>query len=162
MKQSINILRQTILNSKKIALMLALLLTVGISYSFASPNEEVNGDIKISFHKNFRDAQIMGSEVHNNITKLTFSMNNVVFFAFYSENGDLLAVTRNILSSQLPVNLMVSLKNDYSGYWITELFEFNGDGQNNYYVSLESADSKLTLRSTDNKNWEVYGKTSKN
>jgi hypothetical protein len=64
-------------------------------------------------------------------------------------------VTRNITSSQLPMNLLLSLKSDYSAYWITELFEFTGDDQNCYYVSLESADAKVTLRSSGD-SWEVY------
>ncbi|HEX9509846.1 MAG TPA: hypothetical protein VF939_05155 [Puia sp.] len=162
MKQSIHFLRQTINNSKKIALMMALLLTTCITYSFASGTDDVNADIRTSFQKEFRNAQIISSDVHKKFTKLTFKMDNVIFFAFYADNGELLALTRNILSSQLPVNLMMSLKNDYSGYWITELFELTGDGQNCYYVTLENADKKLILRSTGDNTWEVYEKIAKN
>lgn len=161
MKQSTNFLRQILHNSKKAALLVALFLTVAVSYSFASGTDDVNSDIRTSFRKDFRNAQIMSSEVHKKFTKLTFKMNNAVFFAFYADNGELLALTRNILSTQLPVNLMLSLKNDYSGYWITELFELNGDDQNCYYVALENADKKLTLRSTSDGSWEVYEKTAK-
>jgi hypothetical protein len=89
-------------------------------------------------------------------------MNDIVLFAFYSDNGQLLAVTRNILSTQLPIDLMLDLKKNYSSYWITELFELNGDEQNCYYVSLENADAKVVLRSTSDNNWEVYEKTAKN
>lgn len=149
---------------KRVILMIALFLTVGISYSFATStasNDDVKGEIRISFEKNFKGAQIISSEVHNQFTKLVFKMDNVIFFAFYTDNGELLAVTRNILSSQLPVNLMMHLKNDYNGYWITELFEMNGDDRSSYYVSLESADRKLTLRSIDGNSWEVYSKADK-
>jgi len=162
MKQTNNIIRKTLQQSKKVALMLALLLTVGISYSFAAPSDEISIDVKASFRKDFKGAQLINTEVKKVYTKLTFTMHDVVFSAFYSDNGELLAVTRNILSSQLPVNLMLSLKNNYSAYWITELFELNGGDQTSYYVSLESADQKLTLRSTDGNNWEVYQKTAKN
>ncbi|HWK07689.1 MAG TPA: hypothetical protein VNS58_28855 [Puia sp.] len=161
MRQSINILRQMLNNSKKAALLIALFLTVGISYSFASGTDDVSNDIRTSFRKDFKNAQIINSEVHKKFTKLTISMNNTVFFAFYAENGKLLAVTRNILSSQLPLNLMFSLKGDHKGYWISELFELNGEGQNCYYVTLENADSKLTLRSTGDNTWEVYEETAK-
>jgi hypothetical protein len=161
MKKSTSLLRQAINSAKKIALMIALFLTAGISYSFASDTAntgEVGHDIQISFQKDFRNAQLMSSEVHAKFTKLTFKMNDVILFAFYADNGELLAVTRNILSSQLPVNLMMGLKNDYKGYWITELFEITGDGQNCYYVSLENGDKNLTLRSTSDNTWEVYEK----
>lgn len=161
MKQIIT-LRQTIINrSKKATLILALLLTACTSYSFASKTDELSRQVKASFKKEFRNAEIVSTEVNGKFTKLTFRMNNIVLFAFYSDNGNLLAVVRNILSSQLPLTLMLDLKKDYAGYWITELFELNGDGQNCYYVSLENANSTLILRSVDNDNWEVYKQTSK-
>ena len=130
----------------------ALLLTI---VSFAKPVDSVKGEINASFKKNFRNAQLMSTETHDAFTKLTFRMNDVIMFAFYKNSGELLAVTRNITSSQLPMNLLLSLKNDYSAYWITELFEFTGDDANCYYVSLESAGAKVTLRSNGD-NWEVY------
>lgn len=131
---------------------LALLISI---VSFAKPADAVKGEINTTFKKNFRNAQLLSTETHKAFTKLTFKMNNVVMFAFYNNSGELLAVTRNITSSQLPMNLLMSLKSDYSAYWITELFEFNGDGISCYYVSLESADAKVTLRSNGD-SWEVY------
>lgn len=144
--------------------MIALLLTAAVSYSFASaPTEEVkiSSNIRASFHKDFQNGQIIGSQAHKNFTKLTFKMNDIILFAYYSETGELLAVTRNILSTQLPIALQLNLKKDYSKYWITELFEINGEGQNCYYVSMENADTKLTLRSNGDDTWEVYEKTNK-
>ena len=123
--------------------------------SFAKPVDSVKGEINASFKKDFRNAQLVNTETHEAFTKVTFKMNEVIMFAFYSKTGDLLAVTRNITSSQLPLNLLMSLKNDYSAYWITELFEFTGDGSSCYYVSLESAEGKVTLRSNGD-SWEVY------
>lgn len=163
MKQSISLLNQTIVNrSKKIAFTLVLLLTVTMSYSFAAAPDSINGQIAVAFQKDFRNAKVMSTEVNRHFTKLTFKMNDIIMFAFYSDNGQLLAVTRNILSTQLPINLMMDLKKNYNGYWITELFELNGDSQNCYYVSLESADAKIVLRSTSDDTWEVYEKKAKN
>jgi hypothetical protein len=177
MKQ-INQLRQTIVNrSKKAALIMALLLTVvtgatfanGINMGDGSNNANtapsangVNRPVSASFKQDFKNAQFISSEAHSNFTKLTFRMNDMILSAFYAENGKLIAVVRNILSSQLPINLMMDLKKNYSDYWITELFELNEKGQNCYYVSLENADSKLVLRSNDNVTWDVYQQTDKN
>jgi hypothetical protein len=162
MTRSNNTLRQILHNSKKTIVMMALVLTASISYSFAAPTNGIDDAIKITLQKDFKNAQFISSEAHKNFTKVTFSMNKNVFFAFYASTGELLAVTRNILSSQLPINLMMSLRNDYKGWWITELFELNGDGENGYYVSLENADSKMILRSTSDNTWEVYKETFKN
>ena len=135
----------------------ALLLTI---VSFAKTVDSVKGEINASFKKNFRNAQLMSTETHQAFTKLTFKMNDAIMFAFYNNSGELLAVTRNITSSNLPMNLLLSLKNDYSAYWITELFEFTGDNAGCYYVSLESADGKVTLRSNGD-GWEVYSRAKK-
>ncbi|HVV05496.1 MAG TPA: hypothetical protein VHC96_14795 [Puia sp.] len=158
-------LRQTLLNgSKKVAIMMAMLLTLGASYSFAntpdSASREISSDIRSSFKRDFQNARIISAEVRKNFTKLTFRMDDMVMFAYYSGNGELLAITRNIVSSQLPLNLQMTLRNNYNGYWITELFELSGDNDNCYYVSLESADSKVTLRSNGD-TWEVYSSSIK-
>ena len=135
----------------------ALLLTLS---SFARSADSISGDIRTSFKRTFRNAQLMSTETRETFTKLTFKTNDVIMFAFYSRSGDLLAVTRNILSSQLPLNLLLSLKSDYSAYWITELFEFTSNDDSCYYISLESADAKVTLRSSGD-TWEVYSSVKK-
>lgn len=134
----------------------ALITLSSFATPAARPSEGISGEIKLSFSRSFKGALLMDTEAHEAFTKLTFSMNNVIMSAFYSNGGELLAVTRNIVSTQLPLSLMLGLKNDYSTYWITELFEFNGSDETNcYYVSLESADRKVTLRSNGDR-WEVY------
>lgn len=157
-----NRLSLTLLNgSKKIALAIALLLTVGISSTYANPNGGGNDAIQASFKKDFKQAELLGTEPGRNFTKLTFKMNDMVLFAFYNENGDLLAVVRNIRSSQLPISLMMDLKRNYSDFWISDLFELTGEGSTNYYITLENADTKITLKSSGTDSWEVYNRQSK-
>jgi hypothetical protein len=155
MKRSIN----------TIAFVVALFLTLGVSSSFAATttsnttttsNNDENQVILASFRKDFRTAELMGIETKKEYTKVTFKLNNLVLFAFYSENGDLIAVVRNILSSQLPIQLLMDLKQNHSNCWITDLFEIDSNGQTNYYVTLENGDSQVTLRSTSSNNWETY------
>jgi hypothetical protein len=162
MLHTTNTIRQTIINgSKKLTFMIAMVLTVGISSSFAAPTDDINVQVKNSFRKDFQKAELIQSEVSRQFTKLTFKMNDMVMFAFYSDNGELLAVTRNIKSSQLPIQLLLQLKKDYNDYWISDLFELNGEDLNNYYITVENADKKITLRSTNNSTWELYERTTK-
>ncbi len=140
---------------KRLTVLAALLLTLCTTYSFATPANKGGVEIRNSFGR-----QILHTQDYNSFTKVTFKMNDVVMFAFYNTNGELLAVTRNIVSNQLPVNLLANLKKHYSESWITDLFEFSGNEQNCYYISLENADSKMTLRSNGNE-WEVYSTTRK-
>ena len=161
MKRTTNSLSQTLLNSsKKLAIAVALLLTVGVTSSFATPTDKTDV-IKASFRKDFKKAELMGLEANTSFNKLTFKMNDMVLYAFYSDNGELLAVTRNIKSTQLPIQLLLDLKSDYANYWITDLFEFNGDGTNSYYVTLENADTSITLRASNSDRWHLYSRRNK-
>jgi hypothetical protein len=154
-------LSQTIINgSKKIVLAAALLLTVGVTSSFATPVDGGNDAVTISFRKDFKKAEVIQKEVGKNFTKITFRLNNMVMFAFYNEDGTLLAITRNIQSNQLPLQLLMDLKQNYANYWICDLFEYSGDGNTTYYVTLENADSRVILRSNST-DWEVYDKQAK-
>ncbi|GGB15470.1 hypothetical protein [Puia dinghuensis] len=161
MSLAIQTLRQTIINgSKTIALATALLLTVGLSSSFATPTGK-HDIVKTSFKKDFKKAELMETQEGRNFTKITFKMNDVIMYAYYSENGELLAVTRNITSNQLPIQLLLEVKRSYSNYWISDLFELTGDGASNYYITLENSDTRVTLRSIGTDAWEVYSKTAK-
>lgn len=146
---------------KHIALTVAVIMTLGIGSSFAAPIVK-NGqeNINNSFHRDFRQAELLSTNAGKDYTKLTFKMHGVILSAFYSDNGELLAVTRNIPSSQLPLRLLMDLKNNYANYWITDLFEINTNGSSSYYITLENADTKLTLRSNEAA-WDSYTKTTK-
>ena len=162
MTRFINQLSHTLLKGSKFAAFAAaLLLTVGISSSFATPTKDRPDAVTASFRKDFKSAVLLTTESTKNFTKLTFKMNDMVLFAFYSGDGQLLAVVRNIRSSQLPIQLMLKVKQDFSNYWISDLFELDADGTTNYYITLEDANTTVTLRSEDTNNWEVYSKKTK-
>ena len=146
---------------KKAAVVMACVFALSTSYSFAATSgDEGNKEIKASFRHDFASAQLMSTETHDNFTKMVFTLNGQIMTAFYSTNGDLLAITRNIVSSQLPVNLLMSFKKHYGDYWVTDLFEMSQDAQSNYYLTLENANSRMTLRSNGD-NWEVYSSVKK-
>jgi hypothetical protein len=152
-----NKISQALLNgTKKFAFIAALLLTVGIGSSFAAPAGNGNEIILASLRKDFKTAEVMGIEARKDYTKVTFKLNSIVLFAYYNANGDLLAIVRNILSTQLPIQLLMDLKQRYSDNWITDLFEMNVNGQTTYYATLENSDTRITLRSDGSDNWENY------
>jgi hypothetical protein len=141
-------------------LILALALATTVSTSFANPkstrSDDPNSSVKASFKKDFKTATILSVDNTNQFTKVTFTMNGNVLFAFYTGGGDLMAVTRNILSSQLPMNLINSLKTKYGDYWITDLFEIDAEAGNYYYITLENADRRIVLRSIGLDSWETF------
>ena len=146
---------------KQIFLSIATVLMMGIGAFAANTTDEVNQLAVNSFHKEFSNAQNVVWEQKQDFIKATFTLNDQVLFAYYNNNGDLQAVVRNIVSSQLPINLLTDLKKEYNGCWISELFEIASDNQTTYYVTLENADKKIVLRSNSTENWSVYAKTKK-
>ncbi|HEX9514305.1 MAG TPA: hypothetical protein VF939_27620 [Puia sp.] len=145
---------------KKIILSIATVLMMGIS-TFAAKNNEVNQLAVNAFHKEFVSAKNIVWEQKQDYLKVTFTINDQVLFAYYNNNGDLKAVVRNIVSLQLPINLLSDLKKEYNGFWISDLFEIASDDQTTYYVTLENADKKIVLRSSGTESWSVYAKTKK-
>ena len=143
-----------------IALTAALLLTAGVGSSFSRNTTNGNDNIEAYFRKDFQQAEQISTNTGADYTKVTFKMNSMILTAFYSNSGELLAVTHNITSTQLPLQLLIQVKRNYSGYWISDLFEYNANGSSSYFLTLENADSKVTLRSNDG-DWETYNKTTK-
>lgn len=157
-----NKLSKALINgTRTLAVTAALLLTVGTGSSFAAPTENGNDIVIASFHKEFRSANVITVENKKEYTKVTFNMNGVVMFAYYSGNGDLMAVVRNVLSTQLPIRLLMDLKQNHADCWITDLFEIDSNGQTVYYASLENSEMKVTLRSDNTTSWSIYQKESK-
>jgi hypothetical protein len=145
---------------RKIIIGLFMLIT-GISSAFANGREEVNQQIIKSFNKEFAGAQNVQWTTTKEYVRATFTLNEQVAFAYYSEDGKLLGVTRNIVSGQLPISLLTDLKKNYNAYWIADLFEMAADDENTYYVTLENSDYKVVLKSNGTNNWEVFKKERK-
>ena len=146
---------------KKSILMWAMMLTMGLTSVFAN-DETINHKAVSSFKKDFTQAQDVKWENSKDFVKATFKLNDQVVCAYYSQAGELMAVTRNILSSQLPINLLSSLKKNYNTYWITDLFEISNSTDPSYYVTLQSAEQTLVLKSSGISGWELYKKEKKN
>ena len=135
------------------------MLTIALTTAFANDSDRNAQKAKESFNSSFSSSKAVIWQTEKDFVKATFTMNNQVMYAYYNDNGELMAVTRNILSDQLPISLMTDLKKNYSNHWISDLFEMAADGQTSYYITLENADETLILKSSDFNSWSVYKKT---
>jgi hypothetical protein len=147
---------------KKGILICSILLVASISTVFAKGNGDINHSVLNSFKQEFATAEVINWENSNDYIKLTFRLNDLIMFAYYTKNAELIAVSRNILSNQLPLHLLRSLKKNYNGYWITDLFEMDGNSDTGYFVRMENSDSVIVLRSLDSSNCGIYKKEKKN
>ena len=126
--------------------------------SFAT--EKVNPKVLEAFKSNFKTATEVDWSVSKDLYKADFSLNGQYVAAYFDETGQLVALTRNISSTQLPITLQTSLKNDHEGFWISDLFEIANEQGTSYYVTLENADTKLVLKS-EGTNWSHFQKQRK-
>ncbi|WEK36724.1 MAG: hypothetical protein P0Y53_04345 [Candidatus Pseudobacter hemicellulosilyticus] len=147
---------------KKNFLVAALVMLMGISATFANTNKDiVNEKISSAFQKEFAGASEVNWENSKTFAKATFRINEQVMFAFYAQDGHLLAVTRNIVSGQLPLNLQADLKKYYADYWITDLFEMAADSETNYYLTIQNSTQTVVLKSSGTTGWTVFKKEKK-
>ena len=144
---------------KPLLILLTFVASLITAPSFAK-DKGVTPSILKSFNTTFNMATDVEWTTTENLYKARFVLNGQVVNAYYSTDGEMLAVTRNITSQQLPLTLQTKLKKEYGEYWITDLFELNNDAGTGYYITLETSENKLILQSVNN-NWSLYSKTKK-
>lgn len=142
---------------KKIILMLAI--TISTLSAFAG--EEVNPRVLASFKNEFASAKEVAWTVTADYFKAEFTFNGQYVNAFYNTDGELMGLTRNITSLDLPMNLQASLKKSYEDFWISDLFEITRSNNTGYYITLENADTKIVLKATAGEDWSIYKKVKK-
>ena len=145
---------------KKSIFILALSLVLGTA-SFANNDETINQKAEQSLKKEFAQAKDVRWQKSGELIKATFTLNEKVLFAYYNESGELVAITRNITTDQLPITLLTSLRKNFTEYWVTDLFEMVSGGETSYYVTVENAGQKVVLKSDDFTSWATYKKEKK-
>lgn len=140
-------------------MILTLAIALGTLSAFAG-EEKVAPKVLDAFKSEFSSAKEVAWTVSDNYYKAAFTYNNKHVFAFYNEEGELLALTRYMSSNDLPMALHNALKKNYSEYWISDLFEVAKEDGTTYFVTLEDADTKIVLKATDG-TWSVHQKTRK-
>jgi hypothetical protein len=128
--------------------------------SFANPTDKVSAAALTSFNNTFKNITDVEWTVGDNFYKANFSLNGQYVNAFYDVNGEMLALTKNISSTQLPLTLQTSLKEQSKNFWIADLFEVANNEGTTYYVTLENGDTKLVLKSESN-DWTTFKKIQK-
>ena len=141
---------------KKLALLIAIVVTTQLSFANDAP--ATASPVVKTFNRNFYSATEVEWQHAEAYEKVSFLLDKQFMNAYYSPDGELIAVTRNIISDQLPLKLLLELKKNYSGLWISELIEVVNGSKDDYYITLENADEKLILKSKVNKSWKLYQK----
>jgi len=142
---------------KKMIITLAVAL---VTLSSFAGSGTVNQKVLDAFHSAFTTASEVEWTSGADYYKATFNYNGKYVCAFYNEDGDLLGLTRYISPVDLPFVLQNSLKKNYEGFWVSDLFEASKNDGTTYYITLENADTKIVLKSSG-ADWNSYHKIKK-
>ena len=142
---------------KKFFLTLAIAVS---SIAVFAREAEVSQKVLDAFNTEFTTAKDVSWTVTKDYYKATFIYNDRYVFAFYNDEGELLAMTRYISSEDLPLTLLTSLRKNYNDYWISDLFEMAKHDGTQYVVTIENADTKLILKANGG-TWTVHQKIRK-
>ena len=132
---------------KKRILLLSIVLVSFTAFSFAADAPAISKNVISAFNKQFSNARDIQWETQADFVKAKFTINEMVLFAYFNNNGNLIAVTRYISPNQLPLELLTSLRNQNISYWVSDLFEIHTESGTSYYATLESADQIVVLKS---------------
>ena len=146
---------------KRLFVTLTLALGLISLSSFAADDYKTPDAAVKSFHSSFKTASEVSWTLSGDLYKANFLLNGQYVAAYYDAEGEMRAMTRNISSTQLPIALQADLRKEYDGYWITDLFEVANEEGTAYYITLENADAKITMKSTPNTEWSNYKKVRK-
>ncbi len=144
---------------KKIITLIAFVILT-ITSVFAGGND-VGKNALAAFSGSFAKATNVKWEKNENYYKASFQMNGQSLNAFLSEAGEIIAVSRNIVSTELPINLQASLNKNFSAYWITDLTEYAIGNETKYFITVENGDEKTTLENIGTYGWSLLKKTAK-
>jgi hypothetical protein len=134
----------TIMKSK-LFIATAVLLAIAVS-SFAAAPAATNSSAINQLKSEFKDAANITWSSHNNLTQASFTWNGQQLHAFYNDNGDQIAVSREVSEDKLPLKALQSIKAKYEGYKTAEAIEYNSAEEGlSYYVSLVSNNKKVIL-----------------
>jgi hypothetical protein len=109
-----------------------------------------------AFEKQFSSAREATWEDFGLVYKVSFWQNGRFVSAFYDAEGGMVSVNRNVSVTELPAALKTSTSKQLKGAWISELVQVTSKDEKAYYATFETADSKLIMKSVNNRRWIVF------
>jgi hypothetical protein len=146
---------------KKTIFTFLFLFSLGMVSVFANDGHGINRQVLASFNQDFANAKQVSWEKEKHYYDASFVLNSQYMKAYYNDERILLAVVHHILTDHLPIYLLNSLKNNYTDFWVSKLYESANEWGSNYHITLENADQILEMKSVDAREWVTVKKVKK-
>ncbi|WP_109695193.1 PepSY-like domain-containing protein [Chitinophaga deserti] len=137
---------------KKIIAILTL-VTVFVTGAFAADGVTIdNKKVLEAFKREFATAEDVAWYTTPDKFVAKFTMHARKVTAHYNKEGELLATSRYITDSDLPLNVITRLMKKYPDQKINNIVEYEADGSTTYVITLESETHWTVLRAESNGN----------
>jgi hypothetical protein len=138
-----------------------LLATASIFNTAKATDNIALPEVLANFQSTYSHATEVSWSTMGELYKVNFILDGKAASAFYNADGSWVAVTQNLSSLELPKELKASLKKELKDGYISDLFMMSSSEGLTYYVTVENADTKLVMKSSNGKKWSVFQKTAK-
>ena len=129
-----------------IALTTAIIMITSVS--FAKDIRPVPESVVTSFEHEFEEANNINWIATNDFYKALFTVNEFLMEAFYSLDGELIAVSKKITIDQLPISLLKKAKEKIGSYHVSSIFELSTDRGIEYFISVENGNDKKVFKNS--------------
>jgi hypothetical protein len=140
---------------KKKLLVLTTAMIIAFSATFAKDTKSVPAFILTELHQKFADANDVQWKTTANYYEAAFTINGHPLKEFYSFDGELIGMSRQISVDQLPMALIPDVKEKSATSKITDLFELLKDRGTEYYITYQGDKGTQTYKSTSDY-WTRY------
>ena len=134
---------------KKLTILATALIMLFSASAFASNEKDPDGNesVKASFKKSFAAASNISWMKKDDVYFASFVLNNRNAEAAFNENGELIALSNKIETSELPLTITVAVSNKYNGYTVaSKATEIMYEGQTCYYLNVSNNKQFLKLK----------------
>lgn len=136
----------------------ALAVTVITSSAFASGEEDKEKALK-NLKKEFAAAKDVQWKLTDDYLKASFTWNNQQLEVFYNAEGDMIAQSKHIEPTNLPIDAQKRIAKKYHNYAFGEVVEFSSNELGHYYyASVVKGNERIILQVSDEGDVSVYQK----
>ena len=159
MKPQINLLIKKAQKSFSKKIMIVAVAATLIATSAFAGGEENKAKAISNLKKEFNTAKDIEWKVTENFIKASFNWNDQQLEVFYNYDGDMIAKSRHINPTSLPIDAQQEISKKYAGYKFDETVEYNGqEGDHYFYTSMIKENKKVLLQITPEGTVSVFKK----